>query len=98
MKREMLLRLLAEHWGELQKQFGLKSLALFGSAARGEAAESSDVDLLVEFDTHVTLFELVALEQYCEQLLGVRRVDIVMKDAILPAIRDEVLEDAIDVG
>ena len=48
MQRDHVLKILAVHRDELRQQFGVKSLALFGSVARGEATETSDVDLLIE--------------------------------------------------
>ena len=56
MQRDDILKILAEHRDGLRQQFGVKALALFGSAARGEATETSDVDLLVEFDRPIGLF------------------------------------------
>ena len=55
-QRDSVLKILAEHRDELHQRFGVKSLALFGSVARGEATETSDVDLLVEFEHPVGLF------------------------------------------
>jgi predicted nucleotidyltransferase len=52
-------------------QFGVKSLALFGSVARDEAGAASDVDLLVEFDRPTGYFGLVRLQLFLQQLLGV---------------------------
>ena len=54
-------------------RYGVESLALFGSVARDEAGPNSDVDLLVEFGRPITLFDLVAVQQYLERCLGVRR-------------------------
>ncbi len=62
MKRDEIIRILNEHRAELAKQYGVKSLALFGSVARDEATPASDVDLLVEFDRPVGLFGLFALQ------------------------------------
>lgn len=50
MQREHVLRILDAEGPRLRAEFGVRSLALFGSAARGEATEGSDVDLLVEFE------------------------------------------------
>jgi predicted nucleotidyltransferase len=55
MKRDEVIRVLREHRGELREQFGVKSLALFGSVARDEATGTSDVDLLVEFERPIGL-------------------------------------------
>jgi hypothetical protein len=98
MKRDDTLKILAEHRDELHRQFGIISLALFGSVARDEAGPESDVDLLVEFDRPITLFGLVAVQQYLEKILGVARVDVVMPDSIFPAIKDSILGEAIHVG
>ena len=65
MKRDEVLKILADHRDELRQQFGVKSLALFGSVARDEATETSDVDLLVEFERPVGLFGLFALPPTC---------------------------------
>ena len=53
MKRDQVLKILTEHRLELRDKFGVKSLALFGSVARDEASQTSDVDLLVEFEQPV---------------------------------------------
>jgi predicted nucleotidyltransferase len=56
MKRDQVLKILTEHRLELRDKFGVKSLALFGSVARDEASQTSDVDLLVEFEQPVGTF------------------------------------------
>lgn len=98
MKRDDVLRILAEHRNELREKFGVKSLALFGSVARDKTKDTSDVDLLIEFDRSITLFDLVAVQRHLENLLGVDKVDLVMRDAIFPAIRKDILEEAVDVS
>jgi len=98
MKRDNALKILAAHRDELRQQFGVKSLAIFGSVARDEAQPESDVDLLVEFDRPITLFDLVTVQQYLEKVLGVVRVDVVMPDSIFPALKDDILAEAIHVG
>jgi predicted nucleotidyltransferase len=59
MKRDILLQILKQKTAELDRKFGVKSLLLFGSVARDEAASVSDVDLLVEFNRPVGYFGLV---------------------------------------
>jgi predicted nucleotidyltransferase len=63
-----------------------------------EASEVSDVDLLVEFDRPVSLFDLPALELFARELLGVSKVDVVMRDSIYPAIKEDILKEAIRVN
>ncbi|MEY3575958.1 MAG: hypothetical protein RLZZ88_1101 [Actinomycetota bacterium] len=63
-----------------------KHVYLFGSLARGDDSEASDVDLLVEFDDNGSLFDLMHIEDEVEQLLGMP-VDVVSAGGLLP--RDE---------
>ncbi|MBI4572943.1 MAG: nucleotidyltransferase family protein [candidate division NC10 bacterium] len=93
--RDEIIRLLREHRPELER-LGVKSLALFGSTARGEAREESDVDLLVEFQRPVGLFEFVDLKGYLENLLGCR-VDLGTPASLKPQLRDPVLKEAVYV-
>lgn len=95
--RDEVLVTLAEHQEELQRQYGVTSLALFGSVARNEATDTSDIDVLVEFEQTVTLFDLVALQLDLERILGVSKVDVVMRDSIYPQIKETILSEAIDV-
>jgi predicted nucleotidyltransferase len=82
----------------LRQQYGVVSLALFGSVARDEAEPDSDVDVLVEFGRPITLFDLVAVQRHLERCLGVSRVDLVPRDSVYPAFRDDILGEALNVG
>jgi len=93
MKRTEILRILNQHRNELE-ELGVKSLALFGSAAREEARDDSDVDILVEFSRPVGLFEFVRLERFLKGLLG-RPVDLATPDALRPEMREQVLKEAV---
>jgi predicted nucleotidyltransferase len=97
MSRADVLRKLQAERNQLHKPFGVASLALFGSVARDEAGPTSDVDVLVEFDRPITLFDLVAVQQYLEGYLGVPHVDLVPRDSVYPAFRDAILGEAVDV-
>jgi hypothetical protein len=77
------------------RQMGVKSLSLFGSLARDEATDHSDVDLLVEFDRPIGLFQFIRVQQYLQKVLGVDQVDLVMPDALHEELRDDILRDAI---
>jgi predicted nucleotidyltransferase len=97
--RTQILQTLADHRDELARDFGVKSLALFGSVVRDEATPASDVDLLVEFDGRpVGLFHLSRTQHYLESILGIPRVDLVLRDGIKPALRDRILREAIHAG
>jgi hypothetical protein len=88
--------ILHKHQGDLD-QFAVKSLAVFGSVARGEATESSDIDLLVEFNQPIGLFEFIRLKNYLENLTGLK-VDLVTSDALRPTMRDSILSEAVYVA
>jgi len=96
MKRQQILDTIASCHDELRAR-GVKSLALFGSAARGDATDSSDVDLLVEFDRPVGLLGLIALKHRLEDLLQVEKVDLLTRDGLHPALKERILAEAIDV-
>jgi len=77
------------------KRYGVKSLALFGSAARGELRKRSDVDVLVQFD-QATWANYIGLKFYLEDLLG-RDVDLVTPKAIKPATLPSIEKDLVYV-
>jgi predicted nucleotidyltransferase len=88
---------LSHHRDDLRATYGVKSLALFGSVARGQATDSSDVDLLVEFNRPTGYFGLFALQDHLEELLGCH-VDLGTRDSLKPRMRANVLRDCIDVS
>jgi predicted nucleotidyltransferase len=79
--------------GELTER-GVRSISVFGSFARDEAGPESDVDLLVEFDRPVSLFEFSRVRFFLEELLG-RRVDLVTVDALKDPLRERILGEAV---
>ncbi len=95
MKREEILQRLAAHREDLAA-FGVKSLALFGSVARGEARPESDLDILVEFEDSTTFDRYMELKFFLEELLGCR-VDLVTRKALKPRLRPYVEQEAVYV-
>lgn len=91
MKQEEVLRILKGQNSQLAKQYGVKSLVLFGSVARDEATSASDVDLLVEFNRPVGYFGLFALQDYLEKLLDCP-VDLGTPDSLKPYVRERMGE------
>jgi predicted nucleotidyltransferase len=82
---------------ELRENYGVSRLWLFGSVVRGTAGEDSDVDVLVEFEQPgMTLLRFIELEQLLVDRLGVS-VDLVTRPALKPAMRDDILAEAIAV-
>jgi predicted nucleotidyltransferase len=96
MKRDDVLQTLRQHRSELQKRFGVTTIALFGLTAREEATEQSDVDLLVDFNKPVGLFHLAETQFYLEGILGTCTVDLITPDGIRPALREQILSEAIN--
>jgi predicted nucleotidyltransferase len=97
MKRDEALELLREHKAEMVSRFGVKRLALFGSTARDEAREDSDVDVLVDFVHPATFHGYFDLKFYLEGLLG-HEVDLVCDKAVREPIRPHIERDAIHVA
>ena len=93
MKREDVFEIFKSHQVDLLER-GVKNLAVFGSVARGDSSETSDVDILVEFNHAVGLFEFVRLKMLLEKWIG-HRVDLVTPDALHPALRERILKGAI---
>jgi len=92
-QRDVVLEKIAKHRTELSR-LGVKSLALFGSTARGEAQAGSDVDLLVEFSRPVGLFAFLEVKTYLEGFLA-RPVDLVTPNALRRDSREAILREAI---
>ena len=74
------------------KSRGVLKAALFGSFARGEAGERSDIDLLVDLEKDKTLLDLVGLKLELEEKLG-RKVDVLTYNGIHPLLRDIILRE-----
>jgi len=89
--------LIASHRTELlaiARRHGLERLRVFGSMARGDADETSDVDLLVVLPPGGSGLALGGLLMDAQNLLG-RRVDVVTEAALHPALRERILSSAI---
>ena len=97
MNKQQALALLSQHRDEIAKKFSVKHLALFGSTARGEAREDSDVDVLVEFEGPATFDGYMGLKFYLEDLFHTK-VDLVTKDAVKPRMRPIIEKDLIHVA
>lgn len=89
-------RILKEHEKRLKEKYKVKELGIFGSYVRGEAKESSDIDILVEFepDVRISLLDFVELENYLSDILGIK-VDLVEKSALKPRIGEQILSEVI---
>lgn len=77
------------------RERGLEGLALFGSVARGTARPDSDVDVLIDIAPNIrfSLVDLVSVKDFLEDRLG-RKVDVVTREGLDPAIRERVIREA----
>ena len=78
----------------IRKKYNVRTLGLFGSYARGDQKNRSDVDILVEFEEPIGLLEFVALERELNELVD-EKVDLVMKTALKPRIGKRILEEVV---
>ena len=78
----------------LNERYCVKELGIFGSYLHGEQKSRSDLDLLVEFEEPIGLFDFIRLENELTRLTGIK-VDLVLKDALKPRIKDRVIKEAL---
>ncbi len=88
--------LLRAHKSEIMSRFGVASLAVFGSFARGGATDSSDVDILARFEGPATSRQYFGVQFYIEDLLG-RDVDLVTEKALREELRPRIEQEAVHV-
>lgn len=96
MNREDIIRFISEHKTEFEQEFGVTKIGLFGSYARGEVKEGSDVDIVVELGK-ADLFNLIGIKQILEEAFG-SKVDIVrLRDKMNKFLRQRIERDAVYV-
>ena len=91
---EKVKKIVTEEKDEIRRQYKAKVKGIFGSHVRGEAHADSDVDLLVDFDEGVTLFDMIGLEQFLEDKLGCK-VDVVPRSSLRKELRASVFNEMI---
>ena len=96
MNRDEVLDVLREHKATLAQRFGVIELALFGSFARDQATDDSDVDILVRFDKPATSAAFFGTQFYLEDLLG-RPVDLATNRDLRVEIRPYVEREIVNV-
>ncbi len=79
---------------DLKDHFKVKEIGVFGSYVRGQQKETSDIDLLVEFERPVSLLGLVSLENHLSDLLRIK-VDLVPKGDIRPELKEGIIREVI---
>jgi len=86
------VKILTDHKKDLLR-LGVRTLSVFGSVAANKALAKSDIDILIDFDAKKGLFGFIDLKTYLEQLLDCD-VDLVTKNALHPALKKRILEEA----
>jgi len=94
MTLEELLQVKREEILKVCAKYGARNVRVFGSVARGEADEQSDIDLIVDFEPGRSLLDHAGLWLELQDLLGVK-VDVVSGRGIKPRIRERVLQEAV---
>jgi hypothetical protein len=88
--------ILRSHADELRSRYGITNLAIFGSVVRGEATEKSDVDILADIPLRLNLIDLMGVELYLSDLLGMN-VDLIPRGEIRRELRETILAEAMAV-
>lgn len=96
MNREDIINFISAHKAEFEQKFGAKKIGIFGSYAKGNAREGSDIDIVVELEKP-DMFYLIGIKQAIEEALG-GKVDVVrFRDKMNKALRNRILRDAVYV-
>jgi len=85
-----------QHQNILENAHHVKRLGIFGSTARGESSEDSDIDIIVELSQPTSFFNFLELENFLSKILG-KKIDLVTKKALKPAIKQEILKETLYV-
>ena len=81
------------------RDLGVVRLAVFGSVVSGAENENSDLDILIRFEKHSKTFDNFMNARFLlESIFAGMDVDLVLEEAIKPAIRDRILSEAVDVA
>jgi len=91
-----IINILEKELPSLKTKYHIQYFGIFGSYIKGEEKQGSDLDILVSFNETPTLFQFVRLEQYLSDVLNVK-VDLVMKDALRPAIGRHILSEVVEI-
>lgn len=81
---------------KLHTDYGVSGIEVFGSYVRGEQREDSDLDILVEFDREVSLLDVVGLELFLSDTIGVK-TDVVLRRSVRKELKDIIFKEAVPV-
>lgn len=87
------IEMLKKKEGAIREKYHVRKIGVFGSFARNEEKEESDVDILVEFESDFETFDnYIELKYFLEDLFR-RKVDLVTSEALRPQLKDEILKE-----
>lgn len=89
------IEILKKNENSIKKKYGVKKIGVFGSFARGEGKEDSDVDILVDFKNGCKTFDnYMELKFFLEDLFS-RSIDLVTMEALRPQLKDDILQEVV---
>lgn len=91
-KLEEIVDIIKQHKAELNSEYGVAQLGIFGSYISGQQSEGSDVDILVDLEKPIGFVKFMKLENKISFLLGAK-VDLVTRKALKPAIGERILQE-----
>jgi predicted nucleotidyltransferase len=91
-----LRKILQDHKEEINKKYGVTEIGVFGSYVNNKQNDTSDIDILVDFNRAIDLLTFVNLQNYLSDLLKIK-VDLVMKKALKPKIGQRILQEVVDI-
>ena len=94
LSKEKILNTLKRLKEDLNTNFRVNNIGLFGSYVQNEQKSTSDIDFLVEFEEDADLFHLVGLSRYLEEVFK-SKVDVISKPAIKEELKQGILEEVI---
>jgi predicted nucleotidyltransferase len=96
MNKTKILKILTDLKGEIRQKYKAQIKGIFGSYARGEQKETSDIDILVDFEEDADLFDFTGLALFLEEKLKIH-VDIIPEKSLRKEIKRSVLKEVIRV-
>lgn len=87
-----IMRIIGDSREQLRSEFGVIGIGIFGSVARGDQGDGSDIDILVEFERPISFVRFMRLEKRLAELVGMP-VDLVTKKALKPHIGKRILQE-----
>ena len=94
MNKEQIVKLLKQNKQTLAKEYGIKTLGLFGSYSKNKQHKNSDIDILIEFNKSISLLKYLKLSNILSKKTG-KKIDLVMKSALKKNIGKEILNEVI---